>query len=70
MDGIDGLDFYKIIIENGYKYLKENGIIALEIGYDQRQDVINIANNTNKYNRIESIKDLSGNDRIVIAKLK
>ncbi len=66
MDGIDGLDFYKIIIENGYKYLKENGIIALEIGYDQRQDVINIANNTNKYKRIESIKDLSGNDRVII----
>ena len=66
MDGIDGLDFYKIIIENGYKYLKENGIIALEIGYDQRQDVINIANNTNKYNHIESIKDLSGNDRVII----
>ena len=66
MDGIDGLDFYKIIIENGYKYLKENGIIALEIGYDQRQDLINIANNTNKYKRIESIKDLSGNDRVII----
>ena len=66
MDGIDGLDFYKIIIENGYKYLKENGIIALEIGYDQRQDVINIANKTNKYNHIESIKDLSGNDRVII----
>lgn len=66
--GEDGLKFYRIIIEEGYKYLKENGIIALEIGYDQREDVMNIAKLSKKYNEINCIKDMAGNDRVVIIK--
>ena len=67
--GEDGLDFYRIIIEEGYKYLKKNGIIALEIGFDQKEDVINLANNIGKYKEIYSLKDLGGNDRVVVLKL-
>lgn len=66
--GKDGLDFYRIIIEEGYKYLNEEGIIALEIGYDQRKEVIEIAEKTNKYENIYCIKDLFGNDRVIIIK--
>lgn len=66
MDGKDGLKFYKIIIEEGYKHLKEDGIIALEIGYDQKDDVIKIAKDTNKYKNIYSKKDLFGNDRVLV----
>lgn len=40
--GQDGLEFYKIIIKEGHKYLKENGIIALEIGYDQKEKIIEL----------------------------
>ena len=68
MDGEDGLKFYKIIIQEGYKYLNENGIIALEMGYDQKEDVLKIAKATNKYENIYCKKDLFGNDRIVVAK--
>ncbi len=64
--GEDGLKFYRIIINEGYKYLNPNGIIALEIGYDQKEEVIDIAKKQKKYKNIYCKKDLFGNDRIVI----
>ncbi len=64
--GKDGLEFYRKIITNAKKYLKENGYLVLEIGYNQREKVEKILIN-NKYKNIYSKKDLSGNDRIVIA---
>lgn len=67
--GKDGLDFYRIIITEAYKYLKKDGVLALEIGYDQRKNVINLLNRTGKYKDIYCKKDLGGNDRVVIAKV-
>ena len=68
MDGEDGLDFYKIIIEEGYKYLNKGGIIALEIGYDQKEDVMEMARKTGFYKEIYCKKDLFGNDRVIVCK--
>lgn len=67
--GEDGLDFYKIIIQTSYKHLKENGILALEIGYDQKEEVIKLIEESNKYINIYCKKDLAGNDRIIICNL-
>lgn len=66
--GQDGLDFYRNIINNAYKYLVEDGYLALEIGYDQKQEVVELIENSHKYKDIYSKKDLAGNDRIVICK--
>ena len=68
--GQDGLKFYRIIIEQAYKYLNTNGILALEIGYDQKEEVIKLLKESGKYTDIYSKKDLSGNDRIVVCKCK
>lgn len=65
--GFDGLDFYRIIANEAYKYLKENGILAIEIGYNQKEKVIDLLNKTGKYKDIYCKKDLGGNDRVVIA---
>ena len=67
--GEDGLDFYREIIHNSEEYLKFNGYLCLEIGYDQKIDVIEIIENEEKYKDTYSKKDLYGNDRIVITKL-
>ena len=64
--GEDGLKFYKILLEKGYKYLKPNGIVAFEIGYDQKEEVLDIAKKTKKYKNIYCRKDLFGNDRVVV----
>ena len=42
----------------------------MEIGYDQKETVINILKTTKKYKEVYSKKDLSNNDRIVIAKVQ
>lgn len=64
--GEDGLDFYKILINEAHKYLKKDGKIFLEIGYDQKQEVESLAKQSKHYKKIETIKDLSQNDRVII----
>lgn len=64
--GKDGLNFYKILIKEAPKFLKKEGKIFLEIGYDQKQEVENLAKQSKKYKKIETIKDLSQNDRVII----
>ena len=66
--GNDGLKFYKIISEEAYKHLNKDGILILEIGYNQKEKVINLFEKTKKYNNIECVKDYSNNDRLIIAK--
>ena len=68
--GADGLKFYKIIIENAYKYIKNEGKVFLEIGYDQKNELINLFKENNHYENIYSKKDLGGNDRIIVATLR
>lgn len=63
--GIDGLDFYRIIANNAYKYLKYQGKVLVEIGYDQEESVENLFEQTHQYDKIRCIKDLSGNDRVI-----
>lgn len=61
----DGLYFYREISKNAIKYLNDGGIIAFEIGYNQKESVEQILKENNFIN-VYSKKDLSGNDRIVI----
>ena len=62
--GLDGLDFYRKIAKQSHKFLKNNGDIFLEIGYNQYQDVKNIFENNN-YKFIDFNKDLSGIIRVL-----
>ena len=66
--GKDGLDIYRKIIEQAYRFLNKDGYLCLEIGYDQKEDVIKLIEETNQYKDIYSKKDLAGNDRIVVCK--
>lgn len=67
--GEDGLDFYRKIIDNGYKYLKYGGYIGLEIGYDQKEDVTKIIKEKQHYKNTFCKKDLYDNDRVIITQL-
>lgn len=68
--GKDGLDFYKIIANEAYKYISDNGYVLVEIGYNQKEDVIQLFKQHDKYVDIECVKDLSMNDRVVEAIIK
>ena len=68
--GKDGLDFYKKIINESYQYLKYNGYLCLEIGFDQKIDVIELIENTERFTGTYSKKDLFDNDRMIVTRLK
>lgn len=66
--GVDGLDFYRNILKNSKKYLKEDGIIAMEIGYNQGKSVTGLFKT--QYKNVYCKKDLSGNDRVIVCNAK
>ncbi len=67
--GKDGLDFYRKISENGYKFLNRQGYLCLEIGYNQKISVKQILEKKKRYVNIKCIKDLCENDRVIIAQI-
>lgn len=66
--GEDGLKIYRRIINEAYKFLEIDGYLCLEIGYDQKNEVIRLIENIGEYTNIYSKKDLAGNDRIITCK--
>ena len=66
--GADGLVFYRKILEQAEKFLEKNGAIFLEIGYDQKEEVIRIIQETGEYSEIQTKKDLFGNNRMIMTK--
>lgn len=63
--GIDGLDFYKKIVNQSIEVLNENGILAFEIGYNQGKAVKSLMEEKN-FKDVRVIKDFASLDRIVI----
>lgn len=66
--GNDGLDFYRQILEQAKGFIKNNGFLCLEIGYDQRREILDLLNKYEEYKDINVIQDLSNNDRCIIMK--
>ncbi len=65
--GEDGLDAYKVIANNAAAHLKDGGVLALEIGYDQGEAVVFLLERTHYYKPAAIIKDLAGKNRVVVA---
>jgi release factor-specific protein-(glutamine-N5) methyltransferase len=64
--GADGLTLYRIIARDAAFHLREDGVLALEIGYDQAQQVSFLLERTGEYGRPAVIKDLQGRDRVIM----
>ena len=60
----DGMYFYREIVENAKEYLEEDGIVFFEIGYDQREKILKLANDNGF--KAEVYKDINGRDRMAI----
>ena len=67
--GIDGLDFYRKITEQAIDYLKLGSYLCYEIGFDQKDEVIDIINKQQQYSKTYCKKDLGGNDRVIITQV-
>ena len=66
--GVDGLNFYRKIIQESDTYLQQDGYLCLEIGYDQKTQILDLVEKSKKYKEIYTKEDLAGNDRIMIAR--
>lgn len=60
----DGLYFYRKIVEESPKYLKDSGKLYFEIGHDQGEDVKQLLE-TAGFTDVTVKKDLAGLDRVV-----
>ena len=58
--GLDGLEYYRLIRKSVKNYLKENGTLMMEIGYDQKEDVQKM------FEGSKCIKDMENRDRVII----
>jgi len=65
--GKDGLDFYKILADKSREFLENDGILAVEIGYNQKEEAIKLFKDKG-FVEVYSKKDFGNNDRIVVGK--
>ena len=64
--GLDGLSEIRKVIKKSSELIKKNGKLFLEIGFDQKKQVINILNKEGFYIN-NTKKDLANNDRCIIS---
>lgn len=65
--GVDGLDVYRRIVARAGEFLTCDGALMLEIGYAQGPAVKELLDAAGGFSSVRIEKDLSNNDRIVIA---
>ncbi len=65
--GVDGLDFYRRLIEDSPQLLLNGGFLAIEIGHNQAEAIKQLAKS--KFNHVEIFKDLSNHNRIVVMEI-
>lgn len=68
--GKDGLLYYERILKDIKNYLNDKFLIAFEIGRDEKEDIISIANKYLENVEITCKKDLSGRDRMLFIERK
>jgi release factor glutamine methyltransferase len=63
--GEDGLVAYKAIAAGARVFLQASGIIAVETGFDQREEVGKVFEDEG-FLRLKAVKDYAGNDRVQV----
>jgi release factor glutamine methyltransferase len=63
--GPDGLDAYRAIAKDAARFMRPEGIVGLEIGYDQRNDVTTVFE-AKGFKCLKSVKDYGQNDRVLV----
>ncbi|MDQ1238041.1 MAG: release factor glutamine methyltransferase, partial [Thermodesulfobacteriota bacterium] len=64
--GMDGLDFIRKIGRDAGRFLKPQGVLALEVGDGQSAMVSEILSNSFSIESVSVMKDLAGKDRVVM----
>ena len=67
--GDDGLKFYRDILENAHKIMPRKGLIFFEMGYDQKDNLTNLARKYYPDSEIEVFKDINNKNRMFMIKV-
>jgi release factor glutamine methyltransferase len=65
----NGIQNYSQIIKESHLFLKKNGYLVFEIGFDQNKEVINAIEENENLQYIKTFKDYNQLDRVVVAKM-
>ncbi|MBB3612055.1 peptide chain release factor N(5)-glutamine methyltransferase [Rhizobium sp. BK602] len=65
--GLDGLDAYRAIAKDAAQFLHKDGVVGVEIGYDQRETVTSVFEGAGFF-LIEAARDYGRNDRVLVFK--
>ena len=63
------LSFEQLESARWLPYLKKGGVLMLEIGFDQKEAVKSLLQETGRFEKIIGLTDLTGKDRIICAVL-
>lgn len=64
--GSDGLRYYRQVFTDAAKVLKDKAMLAFEIGYDQKEAMLALAQSYFPLAKMDVIKDINGQDRIFV----
>ena len=65
--GIDGMDFYRRVVRDGVRHLRDGGLMAVEIGADLSRGVSELFRAHAELHRVRIMSDYSGSPRVVAA---
>jgi release factor glutamine methyltransferase len=68
LGGEDGLDLIRPLIRQAQQHVRGGGWVLLEVGDQQAPQVAALVEETGAYDRVETIKDFSGMERVVRAR--
>lgn len=65
--GPDGLDVLRALAAGGSRHMREDGLLALEVGADQAEAVAGMLEASDAYGAVEVLRDYAGKERFVFA---
>jgi len=68
--GTDGLKFYRKIILKAAVYLKDDGFLLMEMGFNQAEQIKDIVKTNQRFEIVETVLDYSGIERVIILRKK
>jgi release factor glutamine methyltransferase len=66
----NGLDYYQRILNEAFYYLSKNSYMFFEIGYNQKDKIEKISQESHKFDLIKTIRDYRGFERVLVFKKK
>ena len=63
--GVDGLDFYRRIAQKVSRYIARGGMLILECGENQAQEIIKIFTSVSRCDYAMVVRDLAGVERVI-----